>query len=113
MASDADVQAVREMLGPDASAAGWTDVRIAADLDSGLHRYQVATNWWRYRASTTVNLVSVSESGSTRDLRSIHTNALALASMYDKLYSDYIASLVVVTPVVKGIVVHPIRRTGV
>lgn len=114
MAEAADVQAVREMLGPDASAGGWTDVRIEADLDSGLHKYQIATAWWRYRASATANLVSISESGSTRDLRAIHTNSLALADTYDKLYSAYVASLVV-TPVsaVKGIVVHPIRRTGV
>lgn len=114
MATAAQLREVRELLGPDASAGGWADDRVTSDLDSGLHKYQIAEAWWRYRAASTANLVSISESGSSRDLRTIHTNALALADLYAKLYA---AATAVVDPGVvvptRGIVVHPIRRIGV
>ncbi len=114
MATDAQVQAVRELLGPDASAGGWTDDRIKVDIDAGLHKYAIAEAWWRYRAASTANLVSISESGSTRDLRQIHTNAVSLADQYARLLA---AATAVVEPTpetaTRGITVHPIRRIGV
>lgn len=85
MAEVAAIQAVRQSLGPDsASDAGFDDAAIGALLDSGTTAARIASSWWRLRVAATSAFVSISESGSTRNLAEIHKNALAMLEYWDK-----------------------------
>lgn len=110
MATEVEIRVVREMLGPDAAAGGWDSTRIGADLDAGMHRYAIAEAWWRYRAAHTANLTSMSESGSSRQLREIHQNAVALADKYAALLAEATAPPGGVTVAPRFLRTHPIRR---
>lgn len=85
MASDFLIQGVASVLSDDAaSMEGFDDEGIGAKLDSGLTMASIASSFWRAKAAATSSLVSVSESGSTRDLGSIHKNAIAMMEYWDK-----------------------------
>jgi hypothetical protein len=85
VATETEIRIVKELLGADAADSGWDDNRIGEDLDSGMTANQVALAWWSYRSAKTVNLTSVSESGSSRQLREIHQNAVAMRDYFKKL----------------------------
>lgn len=85
MATEAEIRVVREKLGPDAAQGGWTDTRIDEDLTLGKTPNEIALAWWEYRASNTAHLVDVNESGSSRTLSRIHSNAVAMAERYKSL----------------------------
>lgn len=85
MATTTAIRGVREMLGPDAAEAGWTDARISSDLDAKLSPNTIAYQWWRHRSATTYKLTQVSESGSSRTLAQIHDHAVAMRNYYQGL----------------------------
>lgn len=88
MADQALIDEVKELLPADAAGQGWDDARIGNDLDAGKTKAAILAHYWDYRASYTATLVSVSESGSSRDLSTIHKNAVALA----KYWHDMVAA---------------------
>lgn len=85
MATESEIRNVRELLGPDAGDNGYDDTRIGEDLDAGMTGNAIAFAWWSFRAANTVNLTSVSESGSSRQLREIHQNAVGMRDYFGKL----------------------------
>lgn len=85
MADEAEILAVQSVLSSDAEVTeGFDDEGIGVKLDSGLTLASIASSFWRSKAAATSALVSVSESGSTRDLGSIHKNAIAMMDYWDK-----------------------------
>ena len=85
MATEAQIVAVQSVLSFDAEAMeGFDETGIGAKLDEGTTMASIASSFWRAKAAATASLVSVSESGSTRDLGSIHKNALAMMEYWDK-----------------------------
>lgn len=111
MADEADVKAVMELLGNAAGAGGWTEERVGEDLDNGMTPNQIALAWWSYRAANTVNLVSVSESGSSRSLQDIWNHAIAMRDYFRKLVDgETEEEIPPVDPYGVGIRTFPIRR---
>lgn len=85
MAEESAIQAVVSVLSSDAEVTeGFDEEGIGAKLDSGLTLASIAASFWRAKAAETSSLVSVSESGSTRDLGSIHKNSVAMMEYWDK-----------------------------
>lgn len=82
MADATLVQQTIEILGPDASANGWDDVRVGKDLDNGLTQNAIALAWWRARMAQTANLMDTSESGSSRSMSQAWTHAQAMVTYY-------------------------------
>lgn len=83
MATDQQIGAVQRLLGPDANSDnGWDRTAIADMLDAGKSNDEIAYEWWTQRSADTADYVNVSESGSSRNLSTIHNNAVALAKMY-------------------------------
>lgn len=85
MAEAADIQKVKEKLGPNATDIGYNETRIGEDLDLGMTPNQIALAFWESSAARTAHLVDVSESGSSRALSGVHRNATAMAERYQKL----------------------------
>lgn len=83
MASAADVQEVQDNLPPEATTLGWTDSKIAEVLDAGNTVTKTVRAFWQYRVAQTHELVSISESGSSRDLEAIWKHALAMLEYWD------------------------------
>lgn len=77
MAEQFAIDEIKNLLPSSALAADtWSDAQIAARIDAGLTNAQIMVSFWRYQSAQTAELVTVSESGSTRDIGSIHKNAL-------------------------------------
>lgn len=82
MATSDEIQDVKDMLGPDAAAEGWDDARIDSELDAGRRPNLIARDFWENRMAKTSTLANVSESGSSRQLSQLFTNAQSLAAYY-------------------------------
>ena len=80
MANADDVAQVLELLPAD---AGWDETKIGEMLDAGNSIYKVMLRYWNKAAADSAKLVSISESGSSRDLSTIHRNAVAMAAYWD------------------------------
>lgn len=89
MATDAQITDVQRLLGPDASDEnGWSREAIADLIDSGKTNNEIALAWWEQRAASTADYVDISESGSSRALSKIHSNAVDFAAQYRKIIAD-------------------------
>lgn len=78
MATELEILDLRALLSEDsASDPAWTDGLIGERIDSQTRKSEIVLLYWRQRAAKTANLVSISENGSTRNLESIHKNAMA------------------------------------
>lgn len=62
----------------------YTDAVLSARLDSASSPQALAGEIWREKAAAYASLVTVSESGSSRNLSDLHKNALAMAAEMDK-----------------------------
>jgi hypothetical protein len=82
MADQEDIDEVKDMLGPNAEAEGWDDNKIGDLLDEGQRPHQIAKSYWETRMAKTAHLADVAESGSSRKLSQISTNAVALAAYH-------------------------------
>jgi hypothetical protein len=83
MANVDELQELRE-LGPDASL---DDATLSALVDQ-LGVSGALAHLWARRASETASLVDVTESGSSRKLSGIHSQALGLAARYKALADE-------------------------
>ena len=85
MADQSEIQMVLQVLSSDAEVTeGYDEEGINAKLDAGSTLASIASSFWRSKAAETSDLISVSESGSTRDLGAIHKNAIAMMEYWDK-----------------------------
>jgi len=82
MADAIAVTQAMEMLGPDAPANGWDEIRVGQDLDNGLTINAIALAWWRARMAQTANMMDVSEAGSSRSLGQAWQHAQAMVNYY-------------------------------
>lgn len=82
MADQEDIQEVRDLLGPNSVTEGWTDDRIADELDEGDSPVTIARKYWESRAAMSTDLADVSESGSSRKLQQIFANKQAMAAYF-------------------------------
>lgn len=88
MATQEEIDAVLESFAPGAGAEGWDEARVNAMLDAGMKPDDIALEYWETRMARTSTLVNVSESGSSRSLSDIYTNALKMAEYYRKKKAD-------------------------
>lgn len=116
MATEREVQEVKDLLPKDATASGWDDTRINGDLDEGLSKNKIALQFWSNRAANTFTLTAVSESGSSRTLSDIHRNAVSMRDSYQKLVDKEEEQETPVVPTNPsrgpGIYTHAIRRVA-
>jgi hypothetical protein len=85
MAADAaDIIFVRELINEIDETGGWTDERITTFIDRYPKKnlFLSAADIWIVKAGSFSSAVDVSESGSSRKLSSLMTNALAMAKYY-------------------------------
>lgn len=83
MASAADIAQVVDSIEPTYADNGWSEQQIADRLDAGSIPERVIAAYWRHRASQTVMLVNVSESGSSRGNDAVYNRMKALADEWD------------------------------
>lgn len=82
MADQADIDTVKDQIGPNATAEGWDDTKIGQKLDDGLSVDEVTLMYWEGRIARTSTMVDVSENGSSRALGTVFSNALQTAQFY-------------------------------
>lgn len=82
MADQAVIDEILDQLPVDAEANGWTAEKIATLLDTGSTLNRVMVRYWQGVAAQTSAFVSVQESGSSRDLSTIHSNAVRMAQYW-------------------------------
>lgn len=93
--ADADqIAQVAELLPAEATTEGWTDEKIGVILDAGNTVNKAILRYWQSKAARTAHLVSISESGSSRDLSTIHSNATRMVSYWaDKVSAEELPDL--------------------
>jgi hypothetical protein len=82
MATPTDIARVREYIAEADDSNGWTDPRIGMYIDENTGLYAAAADIWGVKASAYAALVDVSESGSSRRMSSLHTNAKEREAYY-------------------------------
>ena len=87
MATPEDIAVVKSQILEESGAYGFDDNAISAMLDAGLSTTKTILAVWSGIAAKTSSMVDVQESGSSRSLSQIHTNAQAMADWW-KLKSD-------------------------
>lgn len=83
MADSGDIQYVKDSIESDYTSRGWSEEALIDRLDAGAIPERVICAYWRMRASATINLVNVSESGSSRGNDAIYSRMKALADDWD------------------------------
>lgn len=109
----AEIDQVLEALPTSASQpdeGSWNDIKVGAALDSGKSVLRVIVSFWEKRVADTAEYVSISESGSSRDLRTIHTNAIAIAAMWRERAEKAEAAVLNPIVAVRGTRVKQITR---
>lgn len=83
-----DLQTVKDSLPPEAASAGWDDAKIADLLAAGVSPSRTVLGWWRQRAAQLVNMVDVSESGSSRSLSSTYKQTKEMLDYWEARVKD-------------------------
>lgn len=83
MATADDIQFVIDHIESDYTEHDWDRTDIEYRLDNGAIKERVVATYWRQRASATLNLVNVSEAGSSRGMDSVYPRMKALADEWD------------------------------
>lgn len=84
MATTEQIAQLKALLGPAGFGVNDTDLGVLIDSANGDLNKVAADRWGTY-ASSTANLVNVSESGSSRNMSEVHKNALNMAAYFRKL----------------------------
>ena len=85
MAADVDIAAVALQLPDNRADFGFDDTMIGTLLDSGLTQVHTILASWRAIAGKASTMTDVSESGSSRNLSVIATNARAQVDYWQKM----------------------------
>lgn len=83
MATTEQIQLVKDGLPPEAASLGWTDVKIAAQIDSGLSPIKTIRSFWAFRVAQTSDFVNISESGSSRTMEDVWKHAMEMLKYWD------------------------------
>lgn len=84
MATTEEIAAFRLLINEAEDKQPYTDAALSARLDAAVSTQSLAAEIWREKAATYADLVSVSESGTSRNLSDLHKNALAMADALTK-----------------------------
>jgi hypothetical protein len=82
MATPEDIAIVKSQIPEESAQYGFDDAAIEAMLDGGLSTSQTILGVWSGISAKSSSMVDVQESGSSRSLSQIHTNAQALADWW-------------------------------
>ena len=82
MATAEEIAAFRLLISEEKDELPYSDAILGARLDSAASNESLAAQIWREKAATFAGLVSVSESGSSRQLSDLHANALKMAEHF-------------------------------
>lgn len=82
MATAEEIAAFRLLIDEADDVMPYTDAILSERLDSAVSTEALSAGIWREKAATYAGLVSVAESGSSRNLSDLHKNALAMAQHY-------------------------------
>lgn len=80
----ADAVAIMEVIDNLPTDSGWDETKVALYLDKPLSVKRTLLAFWTSRAAQSANYVNISESGSSRDLATIHKNAVAMVDYWQK-----------------------------
>ena len=84
MATAEEIAAFRLLIVEEKDELPYSDAKLSERLDLATSREALAAEIWREKAANFAHLVSVSESGSSRQLSDLHKNALAMAETFGK-----------------------------
>lgn len=82
MATESEILELRGLIQESENVAPWTDEFLGGLID----RYGIrksASSIWKQKAASYVELVSISEGGSSRSNGEVHKNAMAMVKMFD------------------------------
>ena len=82
MATPEDIALVKTQIPEESDAYGFDDATIGAMLDGGLTTTQTIQGVWSGISGKSSGMIDVQESGSSRSLSQIHTNAQAMADWW-------------------------------
>jgi hypothetical protein len=82
MATPEQIAIVKSQIPEEAAAFGFDDAAIEAMLDGGLSTSQTILGVWSGISAKSSSMVDVQESGSSRSLSQVHSNAQALADWW-------------------------------
>jgi len=82
VASQEEINEVRDMLGSNSEADGWSDTKIGDLLDVGDSAISIARRYWESAMAESTHLADVDESGSSRKLSQIFKNKAAMAAYF-------------------------------
>ena len=82
MATNEQIAALRRMVAEPGTET-YLNTELSALIDEAGTLDKAATIIWGEKAAVAAELVNVSESGSSRSLQQIHSNALSMAKYYD------------------------------
>lgn len=103
MADPGNIRVLRGLVGEPDDENGWSDAKLGAALDAVDGALNgAARQVWLTKAAEAAALVDVSESGSSRSLSQIRSNAMEMAGYYGNLDSQEVAEVVSV-PVIARI----------
>ncbi len=106
MATAEEIAAFRLLINESEDKLPYDDTTLSARLDAALSPQGRAAEVWREKAAAYADLVSVSESGSSRQLSDLHKNALAMADALTKADPAAPGS----GPAVRGVRMHKLTR---
>lgn len=88
MATNEQIQAVRDAIEADAEEHGWNEIEITTRIDTGTRIERIIAAYWRRRASDVIGLVNTSEAGSSRGMDSVYPRYKTLADDWEKKADD-------------------------
>ena len=109
MASAEDIQWVKDNLPPEAASHGWDNAKIDEAIDAET-RTRAVRAYWSFRVAQTNELVSINESGSSRNLEDVWKHALEMLKYWDGRVAQEDDSNGVVTKPKAGIAFHTATR---
>lgn len=105
MATAEQIAALRLLIDEPENVLPYDDGALGVRIDGATSTEALAASIWREKAARYASLVSVAESGSSRQLSDMHKNALAMAKSFDE--ADKAAPG---APAVRGTRMHRLTR---
>jgi hypothetical protein len=85
VATEAEIAQLRDLIAEPDGSNGWTDEKISDYIDRALSVNGAASAVWGAKAAGYATAVDVSESGSSRKLSDLFSNAIKLRDFYKGL----------------------------
>jgi hypothetical protein len=78
VATESEIAYVRDLIGEPDDSNGWSDERIGTIIDGSTSLRLAASDIWGVKASKFTKMVDITESGSSRKMSQLFSNALAM-----------------------------------